>query len=89
MYITIDKTSTYRPVSQRAAFISVTKTKPSILFRETVSFYFKNHVKKRHLLGEIEKFLTLEYVVKLAFRRLKLHLLFIPVRRNMFVHEEF
>ena len=42
--------------------MSVTKKKPSMLFRETVSFYLKkNHVKdKRHRLGEIEKFLTLQ-----------------------------
>jgi hypothetical protein len=61
MYITIDKTSIYRPTSQRIPFMFFTTTKPTMLFRETVGFYFKNHVKdKRHRLCEIEKFLTLQ-----------------------------
>jgi len=51
-----------------------------MLFRETVGFYFKNHAKdKRHGLGEIEKLLTLHLGVKLGSKRLKLHLVFIPV----------
>jgi len=61
MYITTDKTSIYRPAVQRTPLIFVRKTKPSMLFRETVVFYFKNRIKdKRHSLGEIEKFLTLQ-----------------------------
>jgi len=80
MYITIDKTLIYRPASQRTPFMTVTKTKPSMLFRETVGFYFKNHVTdKRHRLSDIEKRLTLQQVAKLGFKRLKLHLVFASV----------